>query len=1553
MQICEEKQAERWLRTCALCGEGHSMDRCPQLGAASRFVRQSAAGPNSFSAAKAESKADTPSRKPFPTTDSTNVVVDDSMEVEETAQAPELHVLDPAMPAVPIPNTSRMRLFFVESMVQSTPMWILADSGSSRNLINEQTFNRLPFQPTLRSPGDVRVIGGSGEALHLKGFAVLPVSFGSTLVWHEFGVVKDLPLEALIGGDVFIPHFCTLQYLKNGRKRLEFGLQTCSECEHNRSDPESGSAVQLRYVDRELRRKRNRVKLKPNFVAVLPEKQSVAAPETTITLETHYSTMQQQVPTLLEKQVPDPQAGKLQKVLAELRVATLPIEENVRNQLIEIVRKQLDAFAATPTDLGRTSVIVHSIKTGEAHPFRHKLRAVPFAQREFLVKELERLQAVNAISPATPGECPYASRIVLVGKKDGSTRMCVDYRDLNAQTEKDSFPLPRIDDVWPSLSKAKCFASLDLLMGYHQVEVDSKDRYKTAFITPQGLFVFNVMPFGLCNAPATFQRLMERILHDRISRDVLVYLDDVLIFGPDPESVLASLRLVLDRLAKAGLKCKPSKCSIFSESVNYLGHVVSSKGIFPDPNKLDRIKEWPRPTSGLELASFLGFCNYYRDLVPDFAHLSDALYKKTRVASLEWTSDLDSAFQQLKTRMLDLPLIKLPDPSREFVLETDASKVAVGAVLKQNFDSVGGEFPVAFFSRALTITERNYSAYELEMYAVVRAVERFRVYLLGRPFLLRTDHLALVNLLKRDLPPTTRVQKWILRLSEYNFIIEHQKGTSNVMADILSRLPFATAVERSGENPNKSSRLSASPDRTHSPNSTQAENENGTTLTAAGADSNSSSSGEARSSKGLQLTFLTDSCNKIKQYNQIDQSATRSHDSDSLQQPDPVRLGINSAYSQSPPSAGISNYSTSGTQSSADSSGTSSDSESSSADEGDEEIAGYSPCAPSGPNTAMPVVDIPISREGLTEADFIVPTWSEFANAVEEDPELHIVKQWLETNRVPTPDELAAHSAHIKEYAQLREQLTLRDGLLFLRRADDPQRELVVVPAGLVERIIRYNHEGLGAAHQAAKATSARTLRVFYWAGLKRDIEMYVAACPVCTKFFRVRQLPKARLRPMDIGGRGECLAMDIVGGQGSLPLTARANRYILTMIDCFTRFAIAVPLPDQSSDSIISAVLGNYILIYGTPHRILSDQGTSFESESFHNFCKLFRIHKIRTSGYRPQSNGMCERFNQTLKSFLRKILSDSTRSDWDLYLNFAVFAYNTAEHSSTSFSPHFLTFGEEARLPADLVFGPPALSQSQSPSCASPDPLRQHGLSTLMRSFSLLSRTFAVVRENLRAFHRREKDRYDLGAVEHIFKPGDTIRVRLKTRFKGPAKFAPSYSGPHTVESVRGVILTVREHSTNRVYNIHHDRASNPVWVSTTGPGLAPQVVDTDANPAENEREIIEDSQPARKPEELLIRTRSGRVVRQRRDSDFEYQFPLVEFSLVQSSLHAMRSRDSTLASFRSTCPCSPANQELLALTQVQQAHHGPSGSIPTTANSGYASIGFKQRRYPRRGH
>ena len=281
--------------------------------------------------------------------------------------------------------------------------------------------------------------------------------------------------------------------------------------------------------------------------------------------------------------------------------------------------------------------------------------------------------------------------------------MCVDYCDFNAQTEKDAFPLIRIDTVWPALTKAKYFASLDLLMGYHQVGVSEQDRVKTAFLTHRGLYVYNVMPFGLCNAPATFQRLMEKVLGQLVGSGVLIYLDDVLLYADDPENLIELLRRVLKRLIDAGLKCKPKKCHLFAEEIHYLGHVVWRGSLLPESAKIDKIQQWPRPDTGTGLACFLGLCNYYRTLVPSFSHVRDALYKASKMKLVEWRADLSPKFEELKALMLFAFVVRLPDVDGEFILKTDCSKVAVGAVLKQRFNNTGLEHLVEFFSRATII----------------------------------------------------------------------------------------------------------------------------------------------------------------------------------------------------------------------------------------------------------------------------------------------------------------------------------------------------------------------------------------------------------------------------------------------------------------------------------------------------------------------------------------------------------------------------------------------------------------------------------------------------------------------------------------------------------------------------------------------------------------------------------------------------------------------------------------------------------------------------------
>ena len=257
-----------------------------------------------------------------------------------------------------------------------------------------------------------------------------------------------------------------------------------------------------------------------------------------------------------------------------------------------------------------------------------------------------------------------------------------DYRKVNSVTRKDAYPLPRIDDTLDTLAGSQLFSTLDLISGYWQVEVDSKDREKTAFCTPLGLFEFRVMPFGLCNAPATFQRLMDLVLAGLQWTSCLVYLDDVIIVGKTFEEHLLHLREVLIRLREAGLKLQPSKCSFCQKKVEFLGHIVSDKGVATDPAKTAQVAKWPTPSSQKEVQQFLGLASYYRRFVKDFATIAKPLHRLTeKTMDFKWTSECQSAFEELRRNLTAAPILAFPDFEKPFILDTDASDFGVGAVL--------------------------------------------------------------------------------------------------------------------------------------------------------------------------------------------------------------------------------------------------------------------------------------------------------------------------------------------------------------------------------------------------------------------------------------------------------------------------------------------------------------------------------------------------------------------------------------------------------------------------------------------------------------------------------------------------------------------------------------------------------------------------------------------------------------------------------------------------------------------------------------------------------
>ena len=412
-----------------------------------------------------------------------------------------------------------------------------------------------------------------------------------------------------------------------------------------------------------------------------------------------------------------------------------------------------------------------------ANPVKVKSYRYPFSQKQQIEKMVQDMLQEGII---VPSNSPFSSPIILVKKKDGTWRFCTDYRALNAIIVKDSFPIPTIDELIDELHGAQYFSKLDLRSGYHQILVKEEDRHKTAFRTHQGLYEWLVMPFGLTNAPATFQCLMNEVFNKLSRKCVLVFFDDILVYSPTWVTHLQHLEMVLQLLHENKLYAKLSKCSFGQHQVEYLGHTVSGKGIAMENSKIQAILAWPAPTNVRQLKGFLGLSGYYRRFIKGYAALAGPLTELLKKDKFHWQEETSRAFAKLKEALTQAPVLALPNFSLPFELETDASEVGIGAVLSQN------SHPIAFFSKKMTSSMQNQSAYVREFYAVTEAVAKFRHYLLGHKFVIKTDQKSLRTIMDQKLQ-TPEQQKWLHKLLGHEFTIEYKPGKENVAADSLSR----------------------------------------------------------------------------------------------------------------------------------------------------------------------------------------------------------------------------------------------------------------------------------------------------------------------------------------------------------------------------------------------------------------------------------------------------------------------------------------------------------------------------------------------------------------------------------------------------------------------------------------------------------------------------------------------------------------------------------------------------------------------------------------------
>ena len=888
--------------------------------------------------------------------------------------------------------------------------------------------------------------------------------------------------------------------------------------------------------------------------------------------------------------------------------------------------------------IGLTGIVKHKINLQDENPFKQRHRNIPPSMFMEVKQHIQELLDAGIIKKS---HSPWASNIVLVRKKDQSLRLCIDYRQLNKRTVKDAYALPRISDILDQLGDSKYFTVLDMKSGYHQIELDEQHKERTAFtVGPLGFYQYDRLPFGLCNAPATYQRMMEQVLDDLNNTVCYIYLDDVIIVGNSFEQHLDRIQQVLQRFRNHNLKLSPKKCAFFRDQVKYVGHIVSADGVRTDPEKISKIVDWPTPSNIDEVRSFLGFSGYYRRFVCNFSKLAKPLHdllvgipakKKSRRKSdpgtFQWEEAQDKAFQALKQALVSPPVLSYPDYSKPFVLHTDASFLGLGAVLYQP-DADGKLHVIAYASRGLKKSERNYPAHKLEFLALKWSITtKFHDYLYGNTFTVFTDNNPLTYVLTSAKLDATG-HRWVSELSAYNFNIKYRPGRQNSDADQLSRLP--------------------KPDHNH----------------------------------------------------------------DDYQELSPEMIHALCQCQISP------NY----------------------------------------------IETVCMSADAVDDIDTLNDTFDRRDRRRQQakDPVIGKFLRYVTNNQKPVSGvDGREDKLLVKEFSRLK---VVRGVLYRCTKIDGEDKYQIVLPTEYRQLALKGAHNDIG---HLGRDRGMHILRDrFFWPRMSADLDAWVDACDRCLK----RKSPtnnRAPLVSITTQQPLELVSMDVL----TLEMSKGGFQHILVITDHFTKYAVAVPTKNQTAKTTADALFYNFIVHYGLPLRLHSDQGANFESKIIQELCRMSGITKSRTTPYHPIGNGLTERMNRTLLEMLGT-LDPSQKQDWKSQVAPLVHAYNCTRHETTGHAPYLLMFGRKPRLAIDAVLG-----------LTNTEVAEKDYHSYVEKLKSRLTRSYELASSKAKISQSRQKCNYDKRVRGAVVQPGDRVLVKV-VAWEGKHKIADRWEDePYTV--------------------------------------------------------------------------------------------------------------------------------------------------------------------------
>jgi len=1006
------------------------------------------------------------------------------------------------------------------------------------------------------------------------------------------------------------------------------------------------------------------------------------------------------------------------------------------------------------------------------------------------IDETERqLQYLYSIGKIRPSTSEWRSPTFIVPKKNGESRIVFDYRKLNAITKRNAYPLPSIQTLMDKFKDMEYISTIDMKSGYWHIPIAEEDRAKTAFVFNGKLWEWCVMPFGPTNAPPYFQKVMNEIFKDL--EYVQVYLDDITVISKDAESHQLHLSEVFNRLNKYGIKIRADKCSFAHKSTEYLGFIIDKNGSRPTQEYKSKILNVPKPKTKKQLERFLGMVNYLHKYIPSMQLKLQPLYhlKKNNVR-WNWTNQCDEAFESIKSQISAAELLVHPDFDKPFEVYCDASEYGIGCVLAQRHgDAVK---PVQFCSKLFSKTQQNWHISEQEIYSVIYAVEKWRSYLIGKKFKVFTDHQNLEELFNRAKNfKAGKLYRWAVRLQDFDFIAEHIKGKNNVFADYLSRDGLTSLLPPNDPPPRlKTSNIvqcytrhhiatllrSKSviyPDQSEFPSSLCNQNTTSPKFMIIDKDydllindkcptigddkiNDRDSTGNQKSGYNYYDNYLQINPNDVlnnhaikfiphhkPKYNtrfQKRQKKNREYqqnlrarlipipDSLPMQHPGHLRQEMEIAQIRKQ----------------------------------NAEIIKHKPSNPTYNKNLFVPTSLPINDDydiSKLSKKFIQQKQS-------NDTYLFPIIEYLKNNNKHLLTDL---SQNVYRYVLSgRFYLSDSDALYYKYK----NRNCIVIPSCLKYSAMRWAHDNI---HNGYQRSMDKLADRFWWPQMRDDVKIMIETCYSCQSVKGERESPfkSSKIKTFSQKEPFELVSIDLCG---PLPMTDDGNRYIVSMIDKFSRFCLLIPIKDAKATTVIKAY-ERWVSLFGPPRAILSDNGPQFVSDIFKAYNKELKIKQRFSTPFYPETNGQVERLHRWIKERLALISVDlglnfiDGDDNWDDYISLIQHSYNSTPNSITSYSPNHVIFGKDLKIQLDRINN----VSSENPTSSEYIRIMKHKRSIIHNHAN----------QQQQRYDRNRSRSYNKTKNESIsYQVGDYVMIDIHRQQIGNIKkFQPSWIGPFEI--------------------------------------------------------------------------------------------------------------------------------------------------------------------------